>query len=31
LRWNGNRIQAYLDPGAKGWLFSKPYDLPIPR
>jgi hypothetical protein len=31
LRWNDNRIQAHLDPGAKGWLFSKPYDLPIPR
>jgi hypothetical protein len=31
LRWNGNRIQAHLDPGAKGGLFSKPYDIPIRR
>jgi hypothetical protein len=31
LRWNGSRIQAHLDPGAKGWLFSKPIDVPIRR
>jgi hypothetical protein len=31
LQWNGNRIQAHLDPGAKGWLFSKPIGIPIRR
>jgi hypothetical protein len=28
LQWHGNRIQAHLDPGAKGWLFPDGHDLP---
>ena len=31
LKWHGNLIQFYLDPGAKGWLFPKPIDIPIRR
>jgi hypothetical protein len=31
LKWHGNRIEAHLDPGAKGWLFREPYDIPADK
>jgi hypothetical protein len=28
LKWHGNLIQFYLDPGAKAWLFPDGHDIP---